>query len=128
VLLIEDDERLCRTISAFLEARGYDVECAEDAPAAFELLPEMARPCLVLVDLLTIRIDRDKLLGALGHEDRLATLPVVMTPLSVPELFSRPAALKRPVDLGILGRFVDAHCCGGNLGGLANHSSSIEPR
>jgi CheY-like chemotaxis protein len=126
VLLIEDDRRICQTITSFLEGRGYHVECAEDAETAFDLLPQMPRPCLLLVDLLTIRVDRVKLLAALEREDRLATLPIVVGPVTAPGLFVRAAAVKAPIDLEILFRIVDAHCCGGSSGGSTDRLPNVE--
>jgi CheY-like chemotaxis protein len=125
VLLIEDDERLRESITSFLEERDYVVECAEDGTHALELLRRVPRPCLVLVDLLMIRIDCAKLIEGLEREDRLATLPVVLFPVSAPDLFSRPAAVKKPVDLEILFRIVEEHCCGGNRGGKPTRDSRV---
>ena len=117
VLLIEDDERWRETIGAFLEVRGYATVLAENAEQAFTLLPTLPRPCLVLLDLLTLRIDFAGLLAALDPNDRLATLPMVLVSVTAPELFSRPACVKRPVNLDILFRIVQEHCCGGKQGG-----------
>jgi CheY-like chemotaxis protein len=117
VLLIEDDERWRETIGAFLEARGYPTALAESAEQAFELLETLDRPCLVLVDCLSMDLDFPKLLAALEVQDRLATLPMVVVSVFAPELFSRPALVKRPVDLEILFRIVQDHCCTGGDGG-----------
>jgi CheY-like chemotaxis protein len=126
VLLIEDDRRICKAIKTFLEGRGYEVECAEDAETAFDLLAQMPRPCLLLVDLLTIRVDRVKLLAMLDREDQLATLPIVVGPVAAPGLFVRAAAVKAPVDMEIVFRIVDAHCCGGSAGGSSNPQPNAE--
>ena len=117
VLLLEDDERLRETIGAFLEAQGYPTVLAEDGEQAFELLSTLERPCLVLADLLTLRIDWSQLLAALGPDDRLATLPMILVTVSAPEMLSRPAVVKRPIDFDILLRMVQDHCCGGKRGG-----------
>jgi CheY-like chemotaxis protein len=120
VLLVEDHERLRSRISDFLERRGYRVECAEDAGEAFDRLREIQHPCLVLIDLLTLRVDSAKLLDALAREDRLATLPIAVVPVKAPNLFSRPAAVKTGPDFDVLARIVEAHCCGGDLGGASD--------
>jgi CheY-like chemotaxis protein len=120
VLLIEDSERWRETIGSFLEARGYAMALAEDAEEAFELLQTIQRPCLVLIDLLTLKIDCASLLAMLEPNDRMATLPMVIVSVKAPDLFSRPAAVKRPVDMEIVFRLVKEHCCGGNrVGGAA---------
>jgi CheY-like chemotaxis protein len=117
VLLLEDDERLRETIGAFLEGQGYPTVLAEDGEQAFELLSTLERPCLLLVDLLTLRIDWSQLFEALGPDDRMATLPMVLVTVSAPDLLSRPAVVKRPVDFDILLHMVQDHCCGGKRGG-----------
>jgi DNA-binding response OmpR family regulator len=116
VLLIEDDERWRETIGAFLEARGYSTVLAEGCEQAFELLRRIDRPCLVLVDPLTLAIDCDRLLRALGPNDRMATLPMVLVSIRAPELFSRPGVVKKPANLDLLLRMVKEHCCGGSGG------------
>jgi CheY-like chemotaxis protein len=112
VLLVEDDARIRGSIGSFLERRGYPTVLADDGPHAFELLETIERPCLVLVDFLTLRIDTGKLVAALQASDRVATLPMALVPHRAPELLSRPAMVKKPVDLEIVFRMVRDHCCG----------------
>jgi CheY-like chemotaxis protein len=117
VLLIEDDERWRETIGAFLEARGYPTALAGNVHDAFALLETIDRPCLVLVDWLTMDIDFPRLVAALETNDRMATLPMIIGSVAAPELLTRPAIVKRPVDLEILYRVVQDHCCAGGGGG-----------
>ena len=114
VLLIEDDVRLRDAIAAFLEKRGYVTVTAENVEHATQLLPSMARPCLVLVDPLTNPPDWVGLFQALTPDDRVATLPMVLVSVSNPELFLRPVIVKRPIDFEILFRIAQEHCCGGD--------------
>ena len=100
-----------------MEAQGYPTVLAEDGEQALELLSTLERPCLVLADLLTLRIDWSRLFSALGPDDRMATLPMILVSVSAPEMLSRPAVVKRPVDFDILLRMVGDHCCGGKRGG-----------
>jgi DNA-binding response OmpR family regulator len=51
VLLIEDDESLCRIVGRYLRSRGYQVAVAASAEAAEETLREGVRPDLILLDL-----------------------------------------------------------------------------
>jgi CheY-like chemotaxis protein len=125
VLLVEDDDRIRARISDFLERRGYHVECAEDAGEAFDRLREIRHPCLVLIDLLTLRLDSTELLNALDRDDRLATLPIAVIPIKAPNLFSRPAAVKMSPNFEVLARIVEAHCCGGNLGGASDDQARV---
>lgn len=51
VLLIEDDESLCRIVSRYLRTRGYEVEVSSSAEAAEDALHQGLRPDLILLDL-----------------------------------------------------------------------------
>lgn len=51
VLLVEDDESLCRIVSRFLRSRGYTVEVSPSAEAAEDALRRGIRPRLILLDL-----------------------------------------------------------------------------
>jgi CheY-like chemotaxis protein len=113
VLLIEDDERWREAIGAFLEARGYPTALAGSADEAFELLETLDGPRLLLVDWLTMGIEFSKLFARLESNDRVATLPMVVVSVAAPELLSRPALVKRPVDSEIIFRIVQDHCCTG---------------
>jgi CheY-like chemotaxis protein len=117
ILLVEDDDRLREAIGAFLESRGYPTTLAASGEEAFDQLAEVERPCLVLVDLLTLSIDCAALLAMLGPHDRVATIPMVLVSVSAPGYLSRPAVVKRPPPLEILFRVVEEHCCRSSHGG-----------
>jgi CheY-like chemotaxis protein len=117
VLLIEDDERWREKMGAFLEARGYPTTLAESTQQGLDALAILERPCLVLVDVLALGVDCEEIIAALGPHDRMATLPMVLVSVKAPELFSRPAGVKRPVNLDILCHIVEDHCCRGHGGG-----------
>ena len=51
ILFVEDDDPLRTTIARHLRLRGYDVEEAETAEAARDLLRDGLEPSLVLLDL-----------------------------------------------------------------------------
>jgi len=117
ILLIEDDEDLRESIAAFLEERGYATVAAEDAERAVDLLcqTDLARPCLVLADLITLRIDWAALMGALEPDDQLATLPMALVAVKTSGRVT--ARIKKPIDFDLLDRIVKEHCCGGDVEG-----------
>jgi CheY-like chemotaxis protein len=112
VLIIEDDEALREAIAALLEDLGYLTVSAEDAQRAVDLLlqPDLARPCLVLADLITLRVDWATLINALQPDDQLATLPMALIAVKA----GRPERIKKPIDFDLLARIVKEHCCGGD--------------
>jgi len=50
VLVIDDDERICRTISRYLEKEGFDVHSATSSPSALEIFSSLDID-IVLLDL-----------------------------------------------------------------------------
>jgi CheY-like chemotaxis protein len=113
VLVVEDDEGIRDAIGDILEDEGYQVVLAENGEHALELLTEVARPCLLLVDLIMPRMDGWALLRALSHNDRFATIPVVvMSAMTDPARLAELKVVKKPIDLAILLEIVHEHCCG----------------
>jgi DNA-binding response OmpR family regulator len=51
ILLVEDDESLCRIVSRYLRSQGYRVEVSSSAEQAEDILREGARPGLILLDI-----------------------------------------------------------------------------
>jgi len=113
VLLIEDDDPLREAITALLEDQGYTTVPVADVQRAVDLLlqADLARPCLVLADLITLRVDWATLINALGPDDRLATLPMAFIEV---EVNGRTKRIKKPIDFDLLNRIVKEHCCGGD--------------
>jgi hypothetical protein len=56
----------------------------------------------------------------------MATLPMVLVTVTAPDLLSRPAVVKRPLDFDILFRMVEQHCCGGRAIGGGDDSSTFD--
>ena len=113
ILVVEDDEDIREAIGEILVHEGYEVALAQDGQHALDLLGELERPCLVLVDLIMPKMDGWDLMQALSKNDRLATIPViVMSAAAHPErIAGRATVVKKPIDLGILLDIVRGHCC-----------------
>jgi CheY-like chemotaxis protein len=129
VLVVEDNEDIREAIGEILEDEGYDVVLAEDGERALELLGEMARPCLLLVDLIMPKMNGWDLLNALSKNDRLATIPVVVVSAAAKAAnLEGQVVVKKPVDLAIMLQIVRAHCCGERGGGSdARESEPVTP-
>src|SRR5689334_79576 len=113
VLVVEDNDDIREAIGELLETEGYEIALAEDGERALDLLAELPRPSLLLVDLIMPRLDGWQLVNLLPRDDRLATIPVVVisaaaNPTTVPQHLT----LKKPIDLEILLQIVRDHCCG----------------
>jgi CheY-like chemotaxis protein len=78
VLVIEDAGVLREQVVHHLRNEGFQVYGAANAEQALIALRAAPRPALVLADLMASDIDADVILAAMDHQDRLATLPVVV--------------------------------------------------
>src|SRR5258708_36509141 len=94
VIVVEDNERLRESIGSLLEAEGYPTALAQSGEEALDLLPTVQRPCLLLIDLLTLPSDCARLFSELGPADRVATLPMVLVAVHSPTPFSRPGIVR----------------------------------
>jgi two-component system, chemotaxis family, chemotaxis protein CheY len=113
VLVVEDNDDIREAIGEILESEGYEIALAEDGERAIQLLAQLPRPCLLLVDLIMPRMDGWELLQFLSRDDRLATIPVVvMSAAANATTVPIHPTLKKPVDLEILMQIVHDHCCG----------------
>jgi two-component system, chemotaxis family, chemotaxis protein CheY len=113
VLVVEDDHGIREAIGEILENEGYEVALAENGQHALELLSELERPCLLLVDLIMPRMNGWELMNALSNHDRLATIPiVVMSAANQPDCTTGQRVMKKPIDLDIMLDIVREHCCG----------------
>jgi two-component system chemotaxis response regulator CheY len=128
VLVVEDNDDIREAIGAILEAEGYEIALAEDGERALELLAELPRPCLLLVDLIMPRMDGWQLLQMLARDDRLATIPVVvMSAAANANTIPTHPTLKKPIDLEILMQIVRGHCCGERDPGPSTREQSVPP-
>jgi two-component system, chemotaxis family, chemotaxis protein CheY len=77
VLVVDDDPDLRAFMAAALEDSGYEVRNADDGGAALMLLREW-RPDLILLDLMTPRLDGWAFRQAQLAQESLAAIPVVV--------------------------------------------------
>ena len=78
VLVVDDDESICRTLARLLRASGLPSQCLPSGQAALEYLATDSAAKLVLLDVMMPGIDGLTVLKAIRAEPRLTALPVVM--------------------------------------------------
>jgi CheY-like chemotaxis protein len=129
ILVVEDDEDIREAIGEILSHEGYDVALAENGEHALEVLGNLERPCLLLVDLIMPQMDGWDLMQALAKNDRLATIPVVvMSATAHPEKITNQTVVKKPIDLRIMLDIVRGHCCGeGSRGPRSTNNDRVTP-
>lgn len=76
ILVIEDEEKLARTLSDYLELNGYEVLCAHDGHAGLEVFYDnMHRIDLVLLDIMLPGMNGDEVLKEIRDK---SNTPVIM--------------------------------------------------
>ena len=74
ILLVDDDENICKVIKLYLEKEGYAVTQAYDGEAAFEAF-EREKPNLVLLDVMMPKLDGFEVCRELR---RRSMVPIIM--------------------------------------------------
>lgn len=89
ILVVDDDEKNLKLMTAILESRGYDYETAKDGVEALEMTKSFL-PDLVFLDIMMPRMDGFEVLGRLKADEETRSIPVVM----VTALADRESKLK----------------------------------
>jgi CheY-like chemotaxis protein len=104
VLVLEDDHNLQESVRRVAERLGFRVVSAHSLAEAQRLLGRIARPCLVLLDMLMK--EGLEAMTLLGSQYPLATIPVRLSATNVRRLS------KRSVHLDLLRETIKQHCGG----------------
>jgi CheY-like chemotaxis protein len=112
ILIVEDDQSIRETFKLALEVEGYTVFTASNGKEGLELLPQMPRPCLILLDLMMPVMDGWGFVDALDKSVALASIPVVVVTAFNEKAKSIRAKqiIKKPVDLDLLFVIVKQYC------------------
>jgi len=112
ILIVEDDEAIRETLRLALELEGYSVRTASNGKEGIDALPEMPRPCMILLDLMMPVMDGWAFVKALRLDMELASIPVVVvTAFSERARDIRAEAIiKKPVDLDSMYEIVRGFC------------------
>jgi DNA-binding NtrC family response regulator len=78
ILVVDDDEAICRALSVALHIRGYDVLCAADARMA-EQLVEAREPDLILTDIVMDEADGLELINRILRVRQLSVPIIAMS-------------------------------------------------
>lgn len=77
VLVVDDDDDVRELSAALLERAGFRVATAIDGLDALDVLDRIARPDVIMVDLMMPRMDGWELIAALRAQPSRASIPVI---------------------------------------------------
>jgi len=98
VLVVEDEPENRLFIGLMLRTEGYDVQEAEDGPAAFATLTSEGRPDLILLDVMMPGLNGWQVFERLRAHPEWKSIPVVML-----TALAQRADVERAVSLGVDG-------------------------
>jgi CheY-like chemotaxis protein len=114
VLVVDDDDDTRNCVCSVLEAEGYGVVTAKNGREALDQLAKIARPNLVLLDLMMPVMSGWDVLDALKQSPHFASLPVVVFTAAgeptVKDLALNRPILRKPIDLDLLLAMITKIC------------------
>ena len=78
ILVVDDDDHLRDMLCTVLSAEGFPAVGAADGLEALQRLRQDGPPALILVDLMTPRMNGEELIGAIQQDPLLARIPIVI--------------------------------------------------
>ena len=114
ILVVEDDEDIRSAMIDVLESEGYHTESATNGQEALDLLKEIRKPCLVLLDMMMPIMNGREFLDRITEDSYLAPLPVLVVSAVADKADTHGAIgfVKKPVDIDVVLKFVDEYCRG----------------
>jgi CheY-like chemotaxis protein len=113
VLIVEDDEDIRAAMAELLETEGFEVAVASNGQEGLEVLGQIGRPCLVLLDLMMPVMSGEDFLRHVREDPAMNPVPViVVTASGRAPLPGTQGLLKKPFEISDLFATVSAHCPG----------------
>jgi CheY-like chemotaxis protein len=110
VLVVDDELDLRDTLRDALEDEGYAVEVAGNGAEAMTRLAADERPCAVILDIVMPVMDGIQVWRAMQQDQRLASIPVVITTSDPSRAPGGVLTMRKPVDLNLLLATVSTLC------------------
>jgi CheY-like chemotaxis protein len=129
VLIVEDEEDLRASLQDALEDEGYSVVLASNGKEALELLPQLRRPCALVLDIIMPVLSGRELYQTMRADGRFSDIPVLVSTSDPSRAPPGALIMKKPIDLGRLLAVVESffpreNPPSGGDGGLGQRSPS----
>jgi CheY-like chemotaxis protein len=99
VLVVDDEPDIRESLRDALGDQGYSVLVACNGREALRLLPDLPRPCAVILDLIMPVMDGAELYAAMRATPGLANIPVLMSTSDTSRVPNLVPVMKKPVNL-----------------------------
>lgn len=116
ILIVEDDESIRDVLQSALEFEGYNVHTAINGQDGLNLLPQIQKPCLILLDLMMPVMDGWTFVETISKvkDTKLMQIPIVVVSAFTSDkddkLKTVRSIIKKPVDLDQLLKQVEMYC------------------
>jgi len=110
VLVVEDDPDIRGTVKDLLQAEGYEVFEAENGRSGLQMLETVARPCLILLDMMMPVLDGHGFMELLRSDEALVSIPVVVVSAGPASARGTQGFIRKPFDLDQLVDVVKQYC------------------
>jgi CheY-like chemotaxis protein len=108
VLVVDDEADIRDSLKEALVDEGYQVEVAANGRQALDMLPQLARPCAVILDIIMPIMSGVEFYAAMRAIPGLSDIPVVVSTSDPSRAPSGVLIMRKPINLGRLLTTVDA--------------------
>lgn len=99
VLVVDDEPDIRESLRDALGDEGYSVHLASNGREALLMLPELERPCAVILDIVMPIMSGTELYSVLRATPGLADIPVLISTSDPARAPVRAPVIRKPVDL-----------------------------
>jgi len=111
ILVVDDDPDIREALREILDDAGYRVAVAHHGKRALELLGEIDRPCMVLLDRMMPEMDGEQFIQRFRQQAAYSTVPVILCTASGSTMIPGvQGLLKKPFELDELLSILRGHC------------------
>ncbi|WP_408095953.1 response regulator [Peredibacter sp. HCB2-198] len=112
ILIVEDDDDIRNVMIDLLESEGYTTKAATNGKEALDALGSMAKPCLVLLDMMMPIMNGRQFLDTIMSDTLLAPIPVLIVSAVADKTNTEGSIgfLKKPIDIDVVLNVVSQYC------------------
>jgi CheY-like chemotaxis protein len=107
VLIVDDEPDIRDSLGEVLRDEGYAVLTAVNGREALQLLPDLPRPCVVILDIIMPVMSGVEVYAAMQADPQLADIPIVISTSDPSRAPSGALIMRKPINLSRLLTIID---------------------